>query len=483
MKSHDLVELAGRNLREAVLRNSLTTAGIAVGIASLVAMLSLGAGLQRLASKQLGRSGLFDSIIVTSRADFRTQEDEREAGRIQSSQMRSLDDKARDEIRAMPHVKEVYPDIRLMAELRFDNGKGERPHFSMLAALPATARASEVFDDLQGNFFSSNTASEAIILADFARDLLDVKDPNIQRESKLSEDQLKQVLSKQITLRYAERVSDSTGGDTSASVDAALRAREGENTSLGRDAASPNFTVVRREKTFMIVGVVPSEPYGGLRGGARGRIFIPTALAEQLNMVQPTDLRTMMRPSQGKSYFTLVVQADASSHVKQTQDAIKKMGFSTYSILDASKGLNRFFMFLDLFLGIFGSLAIAVASLGIVNTLVMAILERRREIGIMKAIGASDGDVQKLFFVEASSMGAFGGALGILLGWTIGRVINIGTNIYLQRNQIPPENFWYVSPWLIFFAMAFSIGVSLIAGIYPASRAAKLDPVQALRHE
>src|SRR5690349_5220974 len=117
MKSYDLLELAGRNLREAVLRNSLTTAGIAVGIASLVAMLSLGAGLQRLASKQLGRSGLFDSIIVTSRADFRTQEDEREAGRIQTSQMRTLDDKARAEIRSMPHVKDVYPDIRLMAEL------------------------------------------------------------------------------------------------------------------------------------------------------------------------------------------------------------------------------------------------------------------------------------------------------------------------------------------------------------------------------
>jgi putative ABC transport system permease protein len=474
MKSYDLLELAGRNLREAVLRNSLTTAGIAVGIASLVAMLSLGAGLQRLASKQLGRSGLFDSIIVTSRADFRTQDDEREAGRIQTSQMRSLDDKARDEIRAMPHVKNVYPDIRLMAELRFDNGKGERPHFSMLAALPATARASEVFDDLQGSFFSSNTSSEALILADFARDLLDVNDKTIQRDAKLSDDQLKQVLGKQITLRYAERVADDVGARPASPA-----TQDSELTTQN----SSNFSVVRREKTFTIVGVVPSEPYGGFRGGARGRIFIPTALAEQLNMVQPTDLRTMMRPSQGKNYFTLVVQTDASSHVKQTQEAIKKMGFSTYSILDASKGLNRFFMFLDLFLGIFGSLAIAVASLGIVNTLVMAILERRREIGIMKAIGASDADVQKLFFVEASSMGAFGGALGILLGWTIGRVINIGTNLYLQRNQIPPENFWYVSPWLIFFAMMFSIGVSLIAGIYPASRAAKLDPVQALRHE
>jgi ABC-type lipoprotein release transport system permease subunit len=481
MKSYDLVELAGRNLREAVLRNSLTTAGIAVGIASLVAMLSLGAGLQKLASKQLGRSGLFDSIIVSSRADWRTQEDEREAGRIQTSQMRTLDDKARAEIRAIPHVKDAYPDIRLTAELRFDNGSGPKPHFSMLAALPATARASEVFDDLQGKFFSSNDAAEAIILADFGRDLLDVKDPKLQPDTKLTDDQVKQLLGKQITLRYAERVNDSTAGGSPA-VAAGGSSAAAQDSSLTTQDSS-DFSVVRREKTFTIVGVVPSEPYGGFRGGARGRIFIPTALAEKLNMVQPTDLRTMMRPSEGKRYFTLVVQTDASSHVKQVQDAIKKMGFSTYSILDASKGLNRFFTFLDLFLGIFGSLAIAVASLGIVNTLVMAILERRREIGIMKAIGASDADVQKLFFVEASSMGAFGGAIGILLGWTIGRVINAGTNIYLQRNNIPPENFWYVPWWLVAGALVFSIIVSLIAGIYPASRAAKLDPVRALRHE
>ena len=71
MRAYDLVELAGRNLREAVLRNSLTTVGIGVGVASLVAMLSLGVGLQRLFNRQLGRSGLFDSVYVTSRQDFR----------------------------------------------------------------------------------------------------------------------------------------------------------------------------------------------------------------------------------------------------------------------------------------------------------------------------------------------------------------------------------------------------------------------------
>jgi putative ABC transport system permease protein len=191
----------------------------------------------------------------------------------------------------------------------------------------------------------------------------------------------------------------------------------------------------------------------------------------------------MMRPSQGKSYFTLVVQTDSSTRVKDVQETIKKMGFSTYSILDASKGIERFFRIVDIFLGLFASLAIIVACLGIVNTLVMAVMERRREIGIMKAIGASDSDVKRLFFVEAASLGAFGGVLGILAGWLIGRVINAGANIYLQRMDVPPQDFWAMAFWIVAFAMGVSVVVSLIAGIYPASRAAKLDPVQALRHE
>ncbi|MFI5105236.1 MAG: ABC transporter permease, partial [Terriglobales bacterium] len=169
--------------------------------------------------------------------------------------------------------------------------------------------------------------------------------------------------------------------------------------------------------------------------------------------------------------------------VAHVEDEIKKQGFNTFSILDASKGITRFFTFLDLFLGVFGSLALAVAFLGIVNTLVMAILERRREIGIMKALGASDGDVKRIFFVEAGSMGVVGGALGVAIGWTIGRVINVVTNLYLQRQDMKPENFWVVPLWLVLAAVGFSAVVSLFAGLYPASRAARLDPVQALRHD
>jgi len=95
----------------------------------------------------------------------------------------------------------------------------------------------------------------------------------------------------------------------------------------------------------------------------------------------------------------------------------------------------------------------------------MAILERRREIGIMKAIGASDGDVKKLFFAEAGVMGAFGGALGVALGWTIGRLINIGTNVYLKRQDLAPEQIWFVPWWLVGSANSpFAIVVSLVSG-------------------
>jgi putative ABC transport system permease protein len=171
------------------------------------------------------------------------------------------------------------------------------------------------------------------------------------------------------------------------------------------------------------------------------------------------------------------------SQVQKVEDTIKKMGFNTFSILDASRSIQQFFKVLDAFLLIFGSLALAVAFIGIVNTLVMAILERRREIGIMKAIGASDGDIKKLFFAEAGAMGILGGILGVALGWAIGQVINVGTNVYLKSQSFPAEHFWSVPWWLVAFALLFSFLVSLAAGLYPAGRAARLDPVQALRYE
>ena len=450
MKFQDSAELAYRNLRESLLRNSLTTVGISVGVASLVAMLSLGIGLQQLAGRRLQKSGLFDTVVVTSRRDLRSFSREQDENGPAPAESPALDEPARQTIEKLPSVVEVYPDIRFITDLRFEG----KPHLAMIAGLPFSSRSNDAFEGMQGHYFSSEDAPEVILQKVFAQELLG-KLPKAGAEDVNVAEFAKPLLGKDLVMRYSER-----------------------NASAGTA-----YSVTSREQTVKIVGIADLDP-DSMRGQARARVFLPLKLAERLHVVQPSDFRDSSRNAgSGPSYATVSVRVKNPNDVLAVEDKIKKMGFNTFSIVDATRSLRRFFAVLDLFLGIFGSLALAVASIGIINTLVMAILERRRDIGIMKALGASDADVKGLFFAEAGAMGIFGGVLGVALGWTIGRVINVGTNVYLKRQHFPPEQIWFVPWWLILGAIVFAIVVSLLSGLYPASRAARLDPVQALRYE
>jgi ABC-type antimicrobial peptide transport system permease subunit len=468
MKLPDLAELAVRNLRESVLRNSLTTLGISVGVASLVAMLSLGIGLQQLASRRLMKSGLFDTVVVSSRRDLRNFNRDQERTGPAPGESRILDEPTRQEIEHMPNVLEADPDIRFITELRFE----DKPHLTMVAALPASAQSTDAFDALEGHFFSSDTAPEVVIQKSFAAELLGKTPKSGDDETKVPT-LAAPLLGKELTMRYAQRATS----QSSASVVAS------DHPTSDQDLAGAAYSVVSREIKLKIVGVADLDPES-MRGPTRARVFLPLKLAEGLHVMQPTDLREISRAASDQPVYSSVnVRVRNPSQVQTVEDGIKKMGFNTFSILDASRSIQQFFKVLDVFLGIFGSLALAVAFIGIVNTLVMAILERRREIGIMKAIGASDGDVKRLFFAEAGAMGILGGIVGVALGWGLGQVINLGTNVYLRRQSFPPEHFWSVPWWLVAFAILFSLVVSLAAGLYPAGRAARLDPVEALRSE
>jgi len=470
MKLPDLTELALRNLRESLLRNSLTTIGISVGVASLVAMLSLGIGLQQLASRRLMKSGLFDTVVVTSRRDLRNFGREEERSGPAPGESRILDEPTRQEIEHLSNVQEAYPDIRFITELRYE----DKAHLTMVAALPSSAKSNDAFEALQGHFFSSDTAAEVVIQKAFAEELLGKMPKTGVDETNVAQ-LAAPLLGKGLTMRYAQR---------EASKASSLPPANGTNPVPGDqslDAAA--YSVVSRELQLKIVGVADLDPES-MRGPTRARVFLPLKLAESLHVMQPTDLREISRAAGDQPVYSSVsVRVKNPAQIRTIEDAIKKMGFNTFSILDATRSLQQFFAVLDLFLGIFGSLALAVASIGIVNTLVMAILERRREIGIMKAIGASDGDVKKLFFAEAGAMGILGGFVGVALGWAIGQVINLGTNVYLKRQSLPPEHFWAVPWWLVGAAIVFAFIVSLLSGLYPAGRAARLDPVQALRYE
>lgn len=468
MKLPDLAELALRNLRESLLRNSLTTIGISVGVASLVAMLSLGTGLQQMFSRRLAKSGLFDTIVVSSRREMNGMGRDRQPNAPPPAESRVLDETARLEIEKLANVSEANPDIRIQGELRFE----DKPHLTTIAALPLSARSNDAFDSMQGAFFSSDRAAEAILQKSFAEELLG-KTPALGAPEPDVRELAKPLLGKELTLLYSQR-QPSSAGPGSADRDGSQA--EG-------DIAAASYSVVLRQQKLTIVGVSDLDPES-MRGPTRAKVFLPLQLAESLHVMQPTDLREISHSANGDQvYSSLSVRVKNPAQVEGVEDAIKKIGFNTFSILDASRSLQQVFKVLYAFLGIFGSLALAVASIGIVNTLVMAILERRREIGIMKAIGASDRDVERLFFAEAGAMGIVGGVIGLVLGWAIGQVINFGTNIYLRRQSIPPEHFWAVPLWLAIFAILFAFVVSLISGIYPAGRAARLDPVQALRYE
>jgi putative ABC transport system permease protein len=450
MKARDLADLAIRNLREAVFRNALTTLGVAVGVASLVAMLSLGVGLQQLASKRLSQSGLFDTIFVTPKNSFRGMG--RPQREVQPDKpARTLDEDARKEIEKLPNVIEVYPQVRFFTEVRFNN----KPYATVVAGMPDSSKNSGSFDGMQGHFFSSPTASEAILQIEFAKDLSEKPGS---------------LLGQELILRYAERQA------------------------LAPNAADPpgnagepsgGFSVVPRELRLKIVGVVETEPAAGYGGYGNARLLMPLETASTLRAAQVNDLRDIVRDSKANktTYPSLSVRAKSPSLVEALEASIKALGFNTFSLLDASKSLRTFFSVFDLLLGIFGSLALAVATLGIVNTLVMAILERRREIGILKALGAADSDVQQLFFVEAGVMGFLGGILGVLFGWLLGRALTYGTNVYLHRQNLNSIELSSVPWWLVLSALVFAVLVSLAAGLYPASRAAKLNPVDALRYE
>ena len=454
MKLYDSVDLAGRNLREAVLRNSLTTLGIAVGVASLVAMLSLGVGLQRMATRRLKSSGLFDTVVVSSRRDLRAFNREQEINGPSAAESPDLDEAARQKIASIAGVVEAYPELRFVTEVRF----GDKAHLTMVSGMAFSSKDSDSFEGMQGRFFSSEEAHEVVIQKTFAAELLGRPLPRAPEELKVS-DVAGPLLGKELVLRFAERTASSNAED------------------------SASYSVIQRELPLTIVGVTDLDP-DSMRGSMRARVFLAQKLLESLRPMQAFDTRDATRATSAEpTYSSLIARVAGASKVAPVEEAIKKLGFNTFSILDASKSMQRFFKILDMFLFIFGSLALTVASIGIVNTLVMAVLERRREIGIMKAIGASDEDVRGLFFAEAGAMGLLGGTLGVIFGWAIGKVIGIGTNIYLRNQGFPPEDFWAVTWWLVLFALGIAFLISLLSGLYPASRAARLDPVQALRYE
>ncbi len=240
-----------------------------------------------------------------------------------------------------------------------------------------------------------------------------------------------------------------------------------------------NGNEIRKTLTYRVVGVLAET-----QGESDWSIYMRLDELKALN-----EWAMGRRINYNKDGYSLViVKVDSVDHVLDITDQINSMGFQAYTPQSFVQGINNFYLVLQIIFGGVGAIALLVAAIGIANTMAMAILERTREIGLMKAVGATNRDVLSIFLGEAAGIGFLGGLGGVLIGWLTGQGINVIALVYMAQQSasqggMPPSVAVSTPAWLPIFALVFATLIGLISGLYPALRAATLVPVQALKYE
>ena len=252
-----------------------------------------------------------------------------------------------------------------------------------------------------------------------------------------------------LTLDMATRIAEK---DTGSMIGKMLTLSYAASQKAQSGANADGIQVHRKEVQCRIAGIVERNPGAIGPGGALSvsGVMLTMGLARAIDEEIVTNAQSLLRdPGAAKTYAAITVKVKQSQYTQDVEDELRRMGFQAFSIDDALRGAKTAFIVLNIFLSLIGSIALTVSSLGIVNTMVMSILERTREIGIMKAIGASDNDIRWIFLGEASAIGLMGGLVGIALSWVVGRIINFGANIYIQNQGGTPGNLFSLPLWLI----------------------------------
>jgi putative ABC transport system permease protein len=236
-------------------------------------------------------------------------------------------------------------------------------------------------------------------------------------------------------------------------------------------------------REYMICGI--TNPRGEFTfDHSRSALVIPPVTASKIPRLSFSSVWDIL--GEGKeegTYSSIYVRVAQLEDLTPVREKIEAMGVGVFALADELEEIKRAFLIMDSLLGAIGTIALIIAALGIINTMLMSILERTREIGVMKAVGGSENEIKFIFFVEAACIGLIGAIFGLMLGWLVTRIANQVMNTMVLPDNQGPIDLFYFPLWLILGAVGFSVFVSLAAGLYPAIRAARIDPVRALRHD
>jgi putative ABC transport system permease protein len=423
MRASDILGSGFGNLGRRKSRTVLTLVGVVIGVAALVLLISLGIGLQREVLKVFqGEDELLTIHVARLKPDTGKGKKPGKWRFDLGGGSIPVTDKDVEELRKLPGVAAVTPNFNLILDVAIaDDNLGPLP---VAAAGPDEAARFKPF--LQHGTLWTSPDERACLVPSR---LLEVR-------SDLAPDQ---VVGKTIVF---------SRGEDSDDID---------------------------PRTFKIVGVLDSE-----KMGFRGRMFyVPWDPGVDLR--HTTQGGILPFAYKKGSYQDLNVRATGPAAVPDLQQRLKNMNFEAMTAADFIGMIDKVFLVVQGVMGCIGAIGLIVALFGIANTMAMSVMERTREIGIMKALGARNRDILAVFLVEAGSIGLIGGLLGLglgavgaaTLGWAARAVVDVPESVTL----------FHVAWWLALGALGFSMIVSVAAGMVPALRGARLDPVRALRYE
>ena len=430
MKAQDILSYSFSAIRLRKLRAGLTTLGVVIGIAAIVALLSISQGLQTTITRQLERGFATDTLIVTSGSGgggfgggF--------GGGVDSGFALLVNDT--QTINALPNVDTSIAVIQRVVNVTV----GGTNRIATVEGVDFTE-----YRYVYGDTFAVDRGT---------------LQPNPQNDTV--------VLGRRI---IDPRLNGTMLADVNDPIGILL---------INATTRPPTIITVQRNITALLKQIGSF----GVGGPSDSSVYIPLTEAQALFNTNECDMIIVKLKSSDQ-----VVIDNASKAIKDAFSG-EVSAISATAVLSI---ISSIFSVIELFLGGIAAISLIVAGVGIMNIMIVSLMERTREIGILKALGAKGRTVLLIFLFEAVIIGLMGGAIGIGLGWVLANVVAVvfrGGGVFMGNQANAGTGGLTITPILtlpVFFgALAFGVGVSVVFAIYPAWRASKLKPVDALRYE